>query len=312
MNLSEVHNKKILISCLNWGMGHVSRCIGLIQKLEKQGNECLVAGNEEQLEVFRTYFPHIETIIHPDYPFDFSNTTTFSSSLWKQKTKLLSFIREEKEYVLFYVKKHKIDLVISDHRYGFRTDTCTSIFLTHQFNLPLKGLSKLFDLFHKRWINKFDIIWLADDPNKKLAGKLSESNGSKKTHYIGILSRFENQPQINFVKRNNALLLLSGPGVHHDFLLQSFLTQCPEAQEKIVLGNPEAIEAIQFTNDKIVFIATKDWLVIDKYLAEAQDVYSFFGYSTLMDINYIQCNKHLFPCPNQWEQAYLNELHGNN
>ena len=312
MNLSEVHNKKILISCLNWGMGHVSRSVGLIQKLENQGNECIVAGNEDQLEVFRTYFPRIETITHSDYPFNFSNTITFSTALWKQKSKLLSYIRKEKEDVLNFVKKYKIDLVISDHRYGFRTDACTSIFLTHQFNLPLKGLSKLFDFFHKRWINKFDLIWLVDDPNKKLAGKLAESNGSKKIFYIGILSRFENQPQINLVKKNNALLLLSGPGVHHDFLLQSFLTQCPETQEKIVIGNPEAIEAIQFTNDNIVFIATKDWLVIDKYLAEAQDVYSFFGYSTLMDINYIQCNKHLFPCPNQWEQSYLNELHGNN
>ena len=73
MNLSDVREKKILISCLNWGMGHVSRCIGLIQKLEKQGNTCVVAGNEAQLAVFKTYFPLIETINHEGYPFNFSN-----------------------------------------------------------------------------------------------------------------------------------------------------------------------------------------------------------------------------------------------
>ena len=108
MNLSEVHNKKILISCLNWGMGHVSRSIGLIQNLESQGNECVVAGNEDQLEVFRTYFPRIDTITHSDYPFNFSNTITFSTALWKQKSKLLSYIRKEKEDVLNFVKKYNI------------------------------------------------------------------------------------------------------------------------------------------------------------------------------------------------------------
>ena len=56
MKISEVQNKKILFSCLNWGMGHVSRSIGLIHSLIKQNNTVIIAGESDQLKIFKTYF----------------------------------------------------------------------------------------------------------------------------------------------------------------------------------------------------------------------------------------------------------------
>jgi|688.fasta_scaffold474728_1 hypothetical protein len=309
MNLSDVREKKILISCLNWGMGHVSRCIGLIQKLEKQGNTCVVAGNEAQLAVFKTYFPLIETINHEGYPFNFSNEISFFQTLWKQKNRILQFIRTEKKVVQNIVIENKIELVISDHRYGFETKACPCIFLTHQLNPKLKGLSKLFIFFHNYWMNQFDFKWIVDNPSINLAGDLSKSSKRKRTYYIGLLSRFENEPNILNLKKQNALLLLSGPGVHHDFLFKSFISNCPENQQKIILGSPKAINSLQVENQTVEKIGTNDWKVIDNYLLESADVYSFSGYTTLMDLYFLKCQKHLFPCPNQWEQIYLSEIH---
>ncbi len=309
MNLSEVHEKKILISCLNWGMGHVSRCIGLIQKLEKQKNTCVVAGNEVQLTVFKTYFPDIQTIKHDEYPFNFSNEISFFQSLWNQKNKILQFIRAEKAFAQKIVVENKIDLVISDHRYGFVTKACPCIFLTHQLNPKLKGLSKLFIFFHNYWMRQFDFTWVVDDPSINLAGDLSKSSKRTCTYYIGLLSRFENKPNNSILKKPNSLLLLSGPGVHHDFLFKSFISNCPENQRKIILGSPKAINSLQVENQTIEKIGTNDWRIIDNYLLESANVYSFSGYSTLMDLYFLKCQKHLIPCPNQWEQIYLSEIH---
>lgn len=294
-------------------MGHVSRCIGLIHKLEKQGNTCVVAGSEDQLHIFKTYFPTIETISHEGYPFSFSSSNSFFSELWKKKRNLFQFIRQEPKQVEIFVASHKIDLIIADHRYGFRTRSCTSIFLTHQVTPRLKGVGRLFLFLHNYWINLFDYVWIVDDKTLKLGGELSDIKKPKKQFYIGILSRFEKLNPITLTKKPYALLLLSGPGVHYDFLYRLFNEKCPENEKKIIIGSPAAIDSLSTqTESSSEFIATTDWKTIDLYMIQAQTVYSFSGYTTLMDLHYLEAKKHLIPCPNQWEQVYLSEIHPNN
>jgi hypothetical protein len=48
---SEIQNKRVLISPLNWGMGHVSRCIGLVNQLISQENSIYIACDEEQQQI---------------------------------------------------------------------------------------------------------------------------------------------------------------------------------------------------------------------------------------------------------------------
>lgn len=309
MKLSEVNQKKILLSCLNWGMGHVARSIGLIRKLRDQNNTLIIAGNSDQLKVFRTYFPEIQTVEIEGYPFEFEKYRSFQEAIWKQKTKLWKFLNFERKWVDEKVKELEIDLVISDHRYGFRSKKVTSIFITHQIQLPLKGIYKTFQFLHSRWITHFNEVWIVDDVEKRLAGKLSVPTKVKNFEFIGHLSRFDNKKeQINNKKLGFSVLLLSGPDVHINYLYDYYISNSTEEFQKLIIGKSSALASLPQVGN-FTFIESSNWQEIDEVLVQATEIFSFFGYSTLMDSKFLSAEFHLIPCPNQWEQEYLSTIH---
>lgn len=311
MKFAEVQNKKILLSCLNWGMGHVSRSIGLVYKLKSQNNTIIVAGNDEQLKVFKVYFPEIQIIEMGGYPFEFKKYNSFNQAIWKQKWKLYRFLSYEKKWVNERVNEFSIDLVLSDHRYGFRSCKCTSIFITHQVYLPLRGFYKIFDFFHSYWLKQFNLVWIVDHSKERLAGRLSGNPNSKQFEYIGWLSRFQikNLAEENQSK-NFSVLLLSGPDLHLNYLYEFFCESASDQHDKIVIGSPTALACLPRI-EHIKFINSEDWLLIDNILSNAHEIFSFFGYSTLMDSKFLPAKFHLVPCPGQWEQEYLSSIHPN-
>ena len=38
---------KILVAPLNWGLGHASRCVPLVQRMLDEGNEVILGGRRE-------------------------------------------------------------------------------------------------------------------------------------------------------------------------------------------------------------------------------------------------------------------------
>lgn len=310
MEISRVKNMKILYSCLNWGMGHVARSISLINTLEHQNNRLIIVGDSTQLKIIRTYFPKIKIIEFEGYPFDFSETKSFHKALWKQKKKLNRFMNIEKKWVYEKVIKYDIDLVLSDHRYGFRCKKCNSIFITHQVKLPLKGLYKIFQFIHSYWLRQFDMLWIVDNADKKLAGKLSSVDFIKNNYeFIGLLSRFQlkNKPIMN-EKNGVSVLVLSGPNVHLNYLFNYYNNHSNKQFVQVIVGETSALDKIPKEKD-FVFMESKNWLDVDGVLLSANEIFSFMGYSTLMDAMYLTADFHLIPCPNQWEQEYLGSIH---
>ena len=75
-------------------------------------------------------------------------------------------------------QKEKVDLIISDNRYGVRNDKVKSIFICHQIALQapanLQFMNPVFLKLHLRQIHKFDALWIPDEENdSNLSGKLS-------------------------------------------------------------------------------------------------------------------------------------------
>ncbi|NBX80882.1 MAG: hypothetical protein EBQ94_10990, partial [Flavobacteriales bacterium] len=90
MKVEELVSKRILISPLNWGFGHVSRCIPLISKLLKQNNSIYIACDNQQKDIFQFYFSDslITYLSHEGYPFQFSGNGNFSWDLLLSLRKL--------------------------------------------------------------------------------------------------------------------------------------------------------------------------------------------------------------------------------
>ena len=299
---SDIKNKRILISPLNWGMGHVSRCIGLIDQLISQENEIVIACNEDQKLVFLEYFPNAEYVNHEGYPFKFSGSGRFGWDIITRFSALSKRLRNERKEVKNYVIDFNIDVVLSDHRYGFRSRHAKSIFITHQFNLPLKWFEVLVAGRHRKLMFKFKEIWIIDTEEFKFAGKLSVFGGEKQVTYIGPYSRFSRYtiPSEKGVKN---VLIISGPTVYGQQLLDEQLKILDRSDLVVIASEdikvPEGIER-----------SSNKWLDQDQVILNAGTIISRSGYSTIMDSDILNTPATLYSTKGQREQEYLSEYHG--
>jgi spore coat polysaccharide biosynthesis predicted glycosyltransferase SpsG len=297
--------KRILISPLNWGQGHVSRCIPLIKRLKNQRNELFIACNKNQREIFETYLNLDLTYInHEGYTFKFGGKGRFVLDILFNLKVLLARHKSELKEVSALVKQHNIDLIISDHRYGFRSEKCTSIFMTHQLQLPLPWYLKPAQIWHKKQVSNFNFQWVVDDEKKRLAGKLSNIEGFNKSQYIGLLSRFDRMPN-DQLKIHDGILLISGPLEYCKNLIKTFEKQLDSGAINLIIGNKDAYEVYKSFGLKQPFFISNNWLNSDELIKQSRKIYGYFGYSTLMDLEFLNCDSELIACPGQFEQLYL-------
>jgi hypothetical protein len=305
MSPSDLFDKTILISPLNWGMGHVSRCIPLIKKLAKQNNQIFIACSDSQRIVFESYFEKdIVYINHEGYPFRFNGRGNFILDSIFNLKKLKKRHESELYQVSKLVDEYGIEIIISDHRYGFRSENCVSIFMTHQLILPLPWYLKIAQYWHKKQVSEFNFQWIVDDEIHRLAGKLSSNLGFTNSRFIGHLSRF-NDNLLERKKHYNGVLIISGPPEYYSSLFESFKSQLNNGEIDLVIGNDIASEVFKNLNSKIAFHQSRNWTDTDKVIFGAKKIFGYFGYSTLMDLKYLNCESELIACPGQLEQLYL-------
>ncbi len=300
MRLTEIQEKKILLSPLNWGMGHVSRCIALIEKL-KYKNEIIVACDSQQREILEQYHSEIEFVELLGYPFLFKERKSLANSLLSNYVNLDKHMKYEHGQCEIICKKKEIDLVISDHRYGFYSVTTPSVFLTHQVNLPLPRYLSILNNYHLKLIRKFNEIWVVDDPKLKLAGKLSSHNKTMKCFNIGLLSRFENQKPSETKKGH--YLVLSGPSTYWGNLIAAFESDSIDG----VIGPKDGIVIAKNLN--VPLYLSSNWRELDHLFLNCSKLSGYIGYTTLMDTYFLKCETNLIACPRQLEQEYLKKIH---
>ncbi len=298
---TDIKKQRVLLSPLNWGMGHVSRCIGLIDILLRNDNSVFIACSADQQAIFQQYFKDVTFIDHDGYPFEFGGKGKFSLDLLKSFAALKKRQNEERIEVENYVDFFQIDIIISDHRYGFRSKKVKSIFLTHQLNLPLKWYERWVQEIHRAYLRAFEEIWVLDTEDSKYAGDLSRNKAGLNVQYIGILSRF-NRYVLKDSKTIDKLIVVSGPSIYaKQFLEQQLESFKTDEGHNVLIAPKEIVDALKIEN----IHPSNDWLKCDDYFLSSKKLISRSGYSTLMDAICLEIPCEITATPGQAEQEYL-------
>jgi UDP:flavonoid glycosyltransferase YjiC (YdhE family) len=293
---AKLSEERILFACLDWGSGHVARSVSLLKQLANQGNALFICCTEKQQLIFESYGIPAKYFVVDGFQFRFKGDGNFTSEMRRNALRFSRWIKQEQAQVEKLVTDQLISLVLSDHCYGFRSNKVPSIFITHQVSLPPRA-GWIAQRIHRKWMNRFTEIWIMDEAEKRLAGKLSEA--IDKSTYIGFYSRFQNQ-EISVIP-TKMVGIVSGPEPYAEQFFHWIIEKY--GTENLVLISPKKYAEVP-ENVKII----TDWKLADDEIASAETIISRNGYSTLMDLQFLNKNAVLIPTPGQLEQEYLAKL----
>ena len=301
--------KRILIAPLNWGLGHATRCIPIINALLKLNYTPIIASDGIALALLKKEFPELTFDELPAYNVTYSKKASlFKWKLLLDSPKLFYTINKEKKATKALLKKHNIDGIISDNRLGVSSKKVPSVFITHQLNVLSGSTTWLSTKIHQNIIKKFDECWVPDNeftPN--LSGKLGHTNDtSLPIKYLGPLSRFK---KTETTPVYDVMVLLSGPEPQRTLLEDKLLLELQYFKGKVLLvrGVIEAEESITVKNNITVYNFMQS-NALEHAINSSNIILSRSGYTTIMDLAKIGKKAFFIPTPGQFEQEYLATL----
>lgn len=298
--------KKILVAPLNWGLGHATRCIPIVNALLVHNFEPILASDGSALELLKKEFPALTCLQLPGYNINYSKKgQSLKLKLLKDSPKIIKAVKEEKKATKRMVETHKIDGIISDNRFGVYCNLVPSVFITHQLQVLSGNTTWLSTKLHQKIIRKFDECWVPDtigSPN--LSGKLGHTHPSNMVvKYIGPLSRFQ---KLACDIRYDIMVLLSGPEPQRSILEQKLLMEFQTYKGKVLFV--KGIIEKESTREEVGRMTIHNYLIgseLEKALNESSLIVSRSGYTTLMDLAKLGKKAYFIPTPGQFEQDYL-------
>ncbi len=298
--------KRILIAPVNWGLGHATRCIPIINALITYNFEPLIASDGDALRLLKKEFPDLIYLDLPCYNIKYTRKGRYLKiSLLSQIPRLLTTIHNEKKIVQNFVSEYNVSGIISDNRFGVYSKTIPSVYITHQLNV-LTGLTTwLGSKLHQKLIKKFNECWVPDyESDSNLSGRLGHIKQSPSAlKYLGALSRFEaSESKIN----HKLLVLLSGPEPQRSILENLLLSELKDYPSTTIFvrGIVEHEQRISKKGNLTIinFMQSQE---LEKTIQESEIILARSGYSTIMDLAKLGKKAFFIPTPGQFEQEYL-------
>ena len=153
---------KILVAPLDWGLGHATRCIPVINELISHGCAVWIATGGNSLQLLRKEFPLLPFLPQEGYRvFYHSAKKKFRYAIARQIPRITASIRQEHAWTEKMMNEHHFDIIISDNRYGLYSEKAFSVFITHQLNIRTgMGIlaDRLLQKINYRYIKRFNEI----------------------------------------------------------------------------------------------------------------------------------------------------------
>ena len=306
-------SKKILVCPLDWGIGHATRIVPIINILIDEDFEVVIAADKRPLAFLKIEFPDLQFIKFEGYNITYPEKGSMVLKMIFVLPKIILKIFSEHKKLKKIIQKHKIDIVFSDNRYGLWNKKIPCIFMTHQMMIKMPGSFKFLEKFlykiNQAIINKYDECWIPDNqgiPN--LSGDLSHKFAPpKNSFFIGSLSRFNNySTKKTEDNKTDILALVSGPEPQRSIFEEKILSQLINLNLKsvVVRGIPgDKNPDNQYENIKV--FSHLDSKKLSEYIINSKIIICRPGYSSLMDLTALNKKAIFVPTPGQTEQEYL-------
>lgn len=303
--------KKILVSPLDWGLGHATRCIPIIRYLLEKNCEVIIGADGRPLQLLQKEFPSCEFVTMPGYKISYPKNGSMVLKMAVQIPKILAGIKREHEQLQTIIKEKRIDAVISDNRFGLWSREAPCVFITHQVMVKSPLGETFIHQLNKNYIRKYSECWVPDvSGENNLSGDLGHKFPlPENAKHIGVLSRFR-KSSIRSVK-NKLLVLLSGPEPQRTVFEKKILEQLSPwrgagGEALVVQGITEKNERRKVSEYvEVVSHLTSDEL--QKEIQSSEIILSRPGYSTVMDLAVLGKKVVFVPTPGQTEQEYLGQ-----
>ena len=196
--VNKISENRVLVAPLNWGLGHATRCVPIINALLDARKEVIIASDGFSLEFLKKEFPNLQTVEFKGINIKYSKSNSqVWAMLWQMPEIIFAIIKEHSELKKI-IQKFDIQIVISDNRFGLWNKKIKTIYITHQISVKISNrfefLNKIAYLIHCQIIKKYSECWIPDfEGEENLSGDLSHKYPlPKNARFIGILSRFKN------------------------------------------------------------------------------------------------------------------------
>jgi uncharacterized protein (TIGR00661 family) len=310
---------KVLICPLDWGLGHASRVIPVIQQFIEMNYLVFIGGSGKSGELLQLTYPDL-SFVHIPSPvirYTRNGNLLFPKLILQIPYMVVSAIREHR-LIKKINKTYEFDLIVSDNRYGLFCKDAYCVFITHQISPVLPLLFRWLRLpaffIIKRIMQQYNECWIPDfeDFHQSLSGKLSHQYKlPSHAYYVGILSRF----QIDITKDNlpshekyALVIIVSGPEPQLGMFIKLLVDQVQRLHCRTLLitglnhdYNPQEYRKY----NQITIVPHLNIQQFRKVLQDACYIVCRAGYSSIMDLVFLEKSAVLVPTPGQSEQEYL-------
>ncbi len=305
--------RKIFFAILDMGLGHATRSLPIVKKCIELEWQVIIGCSGRSLIFLEKEIPQASFVEMADYGLRYSEKGVSVLRIMVKFPRLLCVILSEHKFIRQYIHENKVDIILSDHRYGCFSKEIPSFLLTHQLRFiapkSIRYLEFLGVLFNNYFHCKYSAVIVPDTLQKNqglISGDMSKITGEKAYYFAGILSSLSRQE--NLKNDIDVFISISGPEPQRTVLERIIRAQINDIPGKkvVALGLPES-NFIEHTHPDIIIYHHLARTEMELFMNKSQIIISRSGFSTIMELAELTKKALFIPTPGQTEQFYLAE-----
>ncbi len=307
---------KILFAVASWGLGHATRDLPLIQRLLNCGHDVTIVSTDRALALLKHELGDRCSFLEwPDLPLTLSKSAPLFYAKFTLSLPLaLRAIVAEHRALDELLSSRRFDRVVSDSRFGIRSDKVSSFQVSHGLRFIAPRRNRLVEIgmeyIYHRCFGRQARFVVPDFASNGLSGALSHGLrfvSPQRVSYIGILSGIN---QVETDHNIDCYVSISGPEPQRTILQDIVLKQVNDVPGRVVvsLGKPEDAGR-SWRQGSVEVHSYVNRIQQQVLMNRSRLIVSRSGYTTMMELAELGKTALLIPTPGQTEQEYLADLH---